>query len=49
MRVEAGDTLGRVGDQVFRPDHVHYGVTSSLGSADAKKRIIAVSKAPRIH
>lgn len=47
-RLQIGDTIGSVGDQAFRPDHVHYGVTSPLGSADAKKRITAVSKAPRI-
>ena len=47
--VEAGDTLGRVGDQVFRPDHIHYGVTSPVSSADARRRITAVSRAPRIH
>lgn len=48
QRFQAGDTLGKVGDQHFRPDHVHYGVTSPHGAADAKKRILAVSKAPRI-
>lgn len=46
--VEIGDTLGTVGDQHFRPDHVHYGVSSPVSTADAKKRITAVSKAPRI-
>lgn len=49
MKVEVGDTIGRVGDQRFRPDHVHYGVTSPVSEADAKKRITVVSKAPRIH
>ena len=48
MDVQAGDTLGKVGDQVYRPDHIHQGVTSPYGSADAKKRITEVSKAPRI-
>lgn len=48
MNVQVGDTLGRVGDQRFRPDHVHYGVTSPASEADAKARITAVSKAPRI-
>lgn len=48
MRVEAGDTIGKVGDQRFRPDHVHYGCSSPRGDADAKARITAVSKAPRI-
>jgi len=49
MHVDPGDTLGRVGDQLYRPDHQHYGVTSPYGEADAKKRITAVSRAPRIH
>lgn len=48
MHVEVGDTIGNVGDQVFRPDHCHYGVTSPVSEADAKKRMTAVSKAPRI-
>lgn len=49
MRVEPGDVLGFVGDQKFRPDHAHIGVSSPHGQTDAKKRIVAVSKAPRIH
>jgi hypothetical protein len=48
MTVEAGDLLGRVGDQPFRPDHSHYGVSSPLGPSDAKKRILAVAAAPRV-
>lgn len=48
QRVQVGTTLGWVGDQEFRPDHNHYGVTSPLGVRDAKKRITAVSKAPRV-
>ena len=48
MSVAVGDTLGRVGDQKFRPDHLHLGVTSPVSTADAKKRITAVSRAPRI-
>ena len=47
VRVQAGDLLGYVGDQRFRPDHAHVGVTSPKGAADAKKHITAVSKAPR--
>jgi murein DD-endopeptidase MepM/ murein hydrolase activator NlpD len=47
QRVEAGDVLGWVGDQEFRPDHLHLGVTSPLGERDAKRRITAVSKAPK--
>lgn len=49
MRVEAGDLVGFVGDQEFRPDHAHLGVSSPLGPADAKKRILAVANAARIH
>lgn len=48
MTVEPGDILGFVGDQQFRPDHAHIGVSSPLGPSDAKKRITAVSKAERI-
>lgn len=48
QRLEVGDTIGKVGDQVFRPDHVHYGVSSPVSSADARKRITAVSRAPRV-
>jgi len=47
MKVQAGDLLGYVGDQRFRPDHAHVGVTSPKGDADGKARITAVSKAPR--
>lgn len=50
QRVEPGDLLGFVGHQqplTGRPDHLHIGVSSPHGPADAKKRITAVSKAPR--
>lgn len=46
--VRVGDPIGYVGDQDFRPDHTHYGVSSPLGETDARKRITAVSKSPRI-
>lgn len=46
--VVAGALLGRVGDQEFRPDHQHYGVTSPYGERDARRRIEAVSRAPRV-
>jgi murein DD-endopeptidase MepM/ murein hydrolase activator NlpD len=49
IRVEAGDTLGWVGDQRFRPDHVHYGCSSPAGEADARQHILQVADAPRIH
>lgn len=48
MRVEPGDLVGYVGDQHYRPDHAHLGVSSPLGPADAKRLIIAISKAGRI-
>ena len=48
MRVQAGDLIGFVGDQRFRPDHTHVGVHSPKGETDAKARITAVSKAPRV-
>lgn len=46
--VQVGDVLGFVGDQSFRPDHLHLGVTSPLGETDAKRRILAVKAAPRL-
>lgn len=48
QRVAAGDLLGFVGDQRYRSDHAHVGVTSPKGEADAKARITAVSRAPRV-
>lgn len=48
MKVQPGDLLGYVGDQRFRPDHLHLGVTSPKGEADAKARITMVSKAPTV-
>jgi hypothetical protein len=48
MNVQPGDLLGFVGDQRYRSDHAHIGVTSPKGDADAKARITAVSKAPRV-
>lgn len=48
MNVKAGDLLGYVGDQRFRPDHVHYAVHSPKSEADAKVRITEVSRAPRV-
>ena len=48
QHVQPGDLLGFVGDQRYRPDHAHIGVTSPKGEADAKARITAVSKARRV-
>jgi len=48
QHVKAGDLLGFVGDQRYRSDHAHIGVTSPKGEADAKARITAVSRAPRV-
>lgn len=47
VHVLPGQTIGFIGDQDFRLDHIHGGVTSPLGAADAKKRVLAVSTAPR--
>lgn len=48
QKLMAGDLIGFVGDQRYRSDHLHLGVTSPKGEADAKARITAVSKAPRV-
>jgi murein DD-endopeptidase MepM/ murein hydrolase activator NlpD len=48
QKVKAGDLLGYVGNQRYRSDHLHLGVTSPNGPADAKKRILAVAAAPRV-
>ena len=48
MKVKAGDLIGYVGDQRYRPDHLHLGVHSPKGAADAKARIRAVANAPRV-
>jgi len=49
MVVQPGDILGFVGNQQYRPDHLHLGVSSPLGPEDAKKRIVSVARAARIH
>jgi len=46
-KVVPGTVIGYVGDQRYRIDHTHYGVSSTLGQSDAKKRITAVKKAPK--
>ncbi|MDF2751645.1 MAG: putative peptidoglycan binding domain [Gaiellaceae bacterium] len=48
--VDCGQVLGTVGDWPNDPprSHTHLGVTSPLGTADAKKRITEISKAPRV-
>jgi murein DD-endopeptidase MepM/ murein hydrolase activator NlpD len=48
QRVGVGQLLGKVGDQQFRPDHLHCGVTSPLGERDARHRIEAVARAQRL-
>jgi len=48
QHVQAGDLLGYVGDQRFRPDHAHVAVRSPKSEADAKAHITAVSKAPKV-
>ena len=48
--VDIGQVLGTVGHWPGDPprSHTHLGVTSPLGSTDAKKRITAVSQAPKV-
>jgi hypothetical protein len=48
QHVQAGDLLGYVGDQRFRPDHAHVAVKSPKSETDAKAHITAVSKAGRV-
>lgn len=48
QRVRAGEIIGWVGDQKFRPDHVHYGATHPLGEPEARKLIERVAHAPRV-
>jgi hypothetical protein len=48
MHVQAGDLIGFVGDQRFRSDHLHQGCTSPKSEADARARIDAVARAPRV-
>jgi murein DD-endopeptidase MepM/ murein hydrolase activator NlpD len=48
QRVLAGQIVGWVGDQRFRPDHIHGGVTSPLGPEDAKRRVAQVASSPRV-
>jgi hypothetical protein len=48
QRIRVGEIIGWVGDQAFRPDHVHYGVSHPLGEKAAQQLITQVSKAPRI-
>jgi hypothetical protein len=47
-KLDAGQPVGWVGDQDFRPDHIHLGVTSPFGMTDARRRIQAVRDAPRV-
>jgi hypothetical protein len=48
MKLSAGDIIGWVGDQDFRPDHVHYGCTHPLGERAARAQMDRVGKAPRV-
>lgn len=47
MTVQPGDLIGFVGDQHYRPDHAHVGISSPKGPRDAKQVILAISRAPR--
>lgn len=49
QKIHRGQILGRVGNQRFRPDHLHQGVTSPKGIYDAISRIKEISKAPRVN
>jgi hypothetical protein len=48
MKVQAGDLIGYVGDQRYRSDHLHLGVTSPKGETDAKAHIKKVAASPRV-
>lgn len=48
QKVRAGDLLGRVGDQRFRPDHIHLGCTHPLGPRAARDQMARISRAPRV-
>lgn len=48
QKVEPGTIIGYVGDQRFRPDHVHYSVSSPLGPGDAARWIERISSSPRV-
>jgi hypothetical protein len=48
MVVKAGDLIGFVGDQRYRSDHLHLGVNSAKGEADAKAQINRVAAAARV-
>jgi murein DD-endopeptidase MepM/ murein hydrolase activator NlpD len=49
-RVNCGEVLGTVGSWPGNPgrSHTHLGVTSPLGTADAKKRILEISTSPKV-
>jgi murein DD-endopeptidase MepM/ murein hydrolase activator NlpD len=46
--VRPGTVIGRVGDQLFRPDHVHGGVSSPKGEAEAKRHLQMIADARRV-
>lgn len=48
QQVTAGKLIGKVGNQRFRPDHAHVGVTSPFGPSDALVRMLTVSTAPKV-
>lgn len=47
-RIRTGQIIGRVGDQDFRPDHVHGGVRSPFGESDARRMVERIANAPRV-
>lgn len=48
QKVEVGEPIGFLGDQKYRIDHIHGGVSSPLGPADARRRLRAMNRAPRV-
>ncbi len=48
QQVPVGKLLGKVGNQRFRPDHAHVGITSPFGPSDALIRLTMVANAPKV-
>jgi murein DD-endopeptidase MepM/ murein hydrolase activator NlpD len=48
QRVRAGEIIGRIGNQRYRPDHTHYGATHPEGSAAAKSLMLRIASSPRV-
>ncbi len=48
QRVRAGEMIGRVGNQRYRPDHTHYGATHPEGSSEARALMLRIASSPRV-